>query len=103
MRALVLLASACAVASAAHAEPGAVSSVSGASVTEGETKIEFRTAAFDGGALDDSWNHRVQIGHGFTDWWRGAVILRASQPDGESAELRSIGLENVVEFTATHD
>lgn len=103
MRALSLALSVCAMAGAAHAEPGAVSSVSGPGVTEGETKIEFRTASFEGEALDGSWNHRAQLGHGFTDWWRGALILRASQPDDESAELTSVGFENVVEFTATRD
>lgn len=103
MRALWLAASVCALAGAAHAEPGSVSGVSGPGVTEGETKIEFRTAAFEGEALDGSWNHRAQIGHGFTDWWRGTLILRASQPDDESAELTSVGFENVFEFTATQD
>jgi hypothetical protein len=92
-----------ALAGAAHAEPGGVSNVSGPGVTEDETKIEFRTAAFEGGPLDDSWTHRAQVGHGFTDWWRGSIILRASQPADESAELSSIGIENVVEFTATQD
>jgi hypothetical protein len=103
MRALSLALSACAIAGVAHAEPGAVSGVSGAGVTEGETKIEFRTVAFEGEALDGAWNHRAQVGHGFTDWWRGTLILRASQPDDESAELTSIGFENVFEFTATQD
>lgn len=103
MRSLALLMSACAFAGVAHAEPGGVSGVSGANVTDGETRFEFRTATFDGGALDGNWNHRAQVGHGFTDWWRGTLILRSSQPDGESAELTSVGIENLVEFTATHD
>jgi hypothetical protein len=41
------------------------------------------------------------VGHGFSDWWRGALILRASQPADDSAELTSIGIENAVLFTAT--
>jgi hypothetical protein len=101
MRTAALFVSACAVAGMAHAEPGGVSGVSSANVTEGETRAEFRTATFQGGALDEAWNHRAQIGHGFTDWWRGALILRASQPADQSAELSSIGIENVFEFTAT--
>lgn len=103
MRTFALLMSTCALAGIAHAEPGGVSSVSGASVTEGETRLEFRTATFHGGALDDSWNHRAQAGHGFTDWWRSTLIVRASQPDDESAEVTSIGIENAFEFTATAD
>lgn len=103
MRSLALLLSACALSGVAHAEPGGVSSVGGANVTEGETRFEFRTAAFDGGALDDSWNYRAQAGHGFTDWWRATLILRGAQPADDSAELRSIAIENLVEFTATED
>jgi hypothetical protein len=99
----VLIMSACAVSGLAHAEPGAVSSVSGASVTADETRIEVRSAAFQGGALDESWNHRAQVGYGFTDWWQSTLILRASQPASDSAELTSIGLENRFEFTATRD
>lgn len=103
MRALAVLLSTCALAGVAHAEPGGVSSVSGANVTEGETRFEFRTATYSGGALDESWNHRAQVGHGFTDWWRSTLILRASQPADESAELTSVGIENAFEFTGTAD
>lgn len=83
----------------AYAEPGGTSSVSGPGVTRGSTKIEFRTTSFIGDALDGDWSHRANAGYGFTDWWRLSVIARASQPDGEDAELRSIGFENVFEFT----
>lgn len=103
MRAPALLLSACALTGVAHAEPGGVSGVSSPNVTVGETKVEFRTASFQGGALDDSWNHRAQIGRGFTDWWRGALILRSSRPADESVELTSVGIENVFEFGATRD
>lgn len=103
MRAAALLLSACALAGVARAEPGAVSGVSSPNVTDGETKLEFRTVAFQDGVLDDSWNHRAQVSHGLNDWWRGALILRASEPADESAELTSVGIENVFEFTATED
>ncbi len=98
-----VLALACAFAGAAHAEPGGVSSVSGPTVRDGETKIEARTAAYDGGALDGAWAHRAQIGHSFTDFWQATLIARASQPDGDDAEVRSIGLENRVDFTGTRE
>jgi hypothetical protein len=64
------LLSICTLAGVAHAEPGAVSSVSGPGVTEGETRIEVRTVAFDGGALDERWQYRAQASHGFTDFWQ---------------------------------
>jgi len=92
-----------ACAGVAHAEPGGVSSVSGPTVRDGETRIEARTVAYDGGALDGTWAHRAQAGHSFTDWWQATLIARASQPDGDDAELRSIGLENRIDFTATRD
>lgn len=94
---------ACAVAGTAHAEPGGVSGVSGVSVTQGALKLEARTVVFDGGAIDGDRAHRAQAGYGVTDWWRTEVILRASQPGGEGAELRSVGWENAVDFTATRD
>jgi hypothetical protein len=87
----------------AHAEPGATSSVSGPSVTRGEAKIELRTGYLGGGALDGDWAHRAQASYAFTDWWRPTLIVRASQPDGESVELSSIAIENVVDFTATRE
>jgi hypothetical protein len=87
----------------AYAEPGGVSGVSGPTIREGETRIELRTAAFEGGALDDSWAHRAQFGYGVTDWYRPTLIFRASQAADESAEITSIGLENVFDFTATRD
>jgi hypothetical protein len=98
-----VLALACAFAGVAHAEPGGVSGVSGPTVRDGETKIEARTAAFDGGALDGAWAHRAQIGHSFTDWWQTTLIARAAQPEGDDAEVRSIGLENRIDFTGTRE
>lgn len=98
-----ILALACAFAGVAHAEPGGVSGVSGPTVRDGETKIEARTAAYDGGALGGDWAHRAQIGHSFTDWYQATLIARASQPDGDDAEVRSIGLENRIDFTGTRD
>jgi hypothetical protein len=98
-----IVALACAFAGVAHAEPGGVSGVSGPTVRDGETKIEARTAAYDGGALDGAWAHRAQIGHSFTDWYQATLIARASQPDGDDAEVRSIGFENRFDFTGTRD
>lgn len=85
----------------AQAEPGGTSGVTSPVVTEGAPKLEFRTAAWDGGALGGDWAHRAQAGYSLTDWWRATVVLRASQPDGASAELRSIGLEQVFFLTAS--
>jgi hypothetical protein len=92
-----------AAAGTAQAEPGGTSGVSSPTVTRGDSKVEFRAATFDGGALEGDWGYRAQASYTFTDWWRPTLVLRASQPDGESAELRSIGLENVFDFTPTRD
>lgn len=101
MRFIATLLAASCIAGIARAEPGGVSGVSGATMTRGETKIEFRTTAFEGEALDDSWNYRAQAGHTFTDWWRGALILRASQPASGDAEASAFGVENAFAFTGT--
>ncbi len=100
-KAVPMAALASAFAVSAHAEPGGVSGVSGPTVREGDTRIEARTAAFAGGGLDGAWSHRAQIGHAFTGWWRTTLIARASQPDGDDAELRTIGIENRIDFVAT--
>lgn len=89
------------ISGVAAAEPGGVSSVSGPTVRGGETRVEARTAAFDGGGLDGAWAHRAQVGHSFADWWQATLIARASQPDGGNAEVRSIGLENRIDFVGT--
>jgi hypothetical protein len=102
-KAVGVLVLACAVAGAAHAEPGGTSSVSGVSITEGVLKLEARTAVFNGGAIDGDWAHRVQASYNFTDWWRTQLNVRATQPDGEDIDLRNIGWENAVDFTATRD
>jgi len=91
------------LASAAYAEPGGVSSVSGPGVSKGQTEFEARAAYFDGGALDGRWQYRAQAGHGFTDFWQATLILRATDPTNDSAELTSIGIENRIDFTATRD
>lgn len=97
------LAGALMAAGAASAEPGGTSGVSSPAVSRGDAKVEFRTVAFQGDALDGDWSHRANASYTFTDWWRPTLVLRASQPDGESAELTSVGIENVVDFTATRE
>jgi hypothetical protein len=92
-----------AFAGAAHAEPGGTAGVSRVAVTQGELKLEARTAVFDGGAIDGDWSHRAQASYGVTDWWRTQLNLRGAQPDGDDAELTSIGFENAFDFTATRD
>lgn len=86
-----------------QAEPGGTSGVTSPVVAEGAPKLEFRTAAWNGDALGGDWAHRAQAGYSLTDWWRSTLVLRASQPDGADAELRSIGLENVFFLTASRD
>jgi len=103
MKRSAALALVCAFGTPAFAEPGGVSSVSGPTVRQGETSFELRTAAFDGGALGGAWAHRAQASHGFTEWYQGALILRASQPDGDSPELRSVGIENRIDLIPTRD
>ena len=101
MRIASILALAMLCAAPAQAEPGGTSGVTGAIVTEGAPKLEFRTAAWNGDALGGDWAHRAQFGYSFTEWWRSTLVLRASQPDGAGAELRSVGLENVFFLTAS--
>lgn len=87
----------------AHAEPGAVSGVSGPAVRKDDARIELRTVAFEGDALDGVWNHRAIASYGVTNWWRPALNLRASQLPGDEVELTSISLENVFDLISTRE
>lgn len=95
----VAFASALGAASFAFADPGGVSGVSGPRVTRGDIAFETRTSVFNGDALDGDRAHRIQGAYAFTDFWRLNAIVRAAQPDGEDIEARSLGFENVFEFT----
>jgi len=90
-----------ALGAAAHAEPGGTSGVTGPSVTAGAWDVEARTSVYDGGALDGRWAHRAHVNYGVTDWWRASFIARGTQAPGEGVEVRSLGVSNVFDFTAT--
>ncbi|NWG52681.1 MAG: hypothetical protein HXY28_03080 [Hydrogenophilaceae bacterium] len=87
--------------SPANAEPGGTSSVTGPGVAAGALEFEARTAYFGGDARDGSWAHRAHVNYGVNDWWRFSLIARGGQAPGEAAELRSLGVSNVFDFTAT--
>lgn len=97
-RAIALLS---AMYGAAYAEPGGTSTVYGPSVERGESELEYRGAVFSGGALDSAVLHRTEAGYAFTDWWRPALVLQATDMPGASAELTSVAIENVFDFTQT--
>lgn len=88
-------------ATSAHAEPGGTSTVYGPTVERGESELEYRGAIFNGGALDGAVLHRAEAGYAFTDWWRPALVVQATDMPAGSAELTSVALENVFDFTAT--
>lgn len=100
---ILALAGVLSAAGAAYAEPGGVSGVSSAVVSAGGLKLEARTAMFHGDDLDGDWAHRAQIGYSFTDWWRTTAIARAAQPEDGDFDVRSIGFEQVFEFTPSAD
>ena len=88
-------------AGAAHGEPGGTSNVYGPSVSRGESEFEYRAAYFDGGVLDDAVLHRWEAGYAFTNWWRPALVVKATDPSNAPVELSAISMENVFDFTAT--
>lgn len=100
---IIALACGFAFVGAAHAEPGGTSGASGVVVSQGALKLEARSAVFDGGAIDGASSYRALVSYGVTDWWRTQVNFRGAQPEGGAAELRSIGWENAVDFTATRE
>lgn len=88
--------------SAAFAEPGLAGAVYTPNVARGETEIELRAGALDGGAHDGDWQIKTEFGHAFTDWWRPALITEWEHADGDS-EFTAVAIENVFDFTATRD
>lgn len=102
MRAMVpALACAWAAAGGAFAEPGGTSNVYGPSVERGESEVEYRGGAFNGGVLDGVVLHRVEAGYAFNDWWRPALVVQSADMPGASVEVTSVAAENVFDFTAT--
>lgn len=98
---LIWLACAAASLGSAHAEPGGTSTVYGPSVHRGESELEYRTGYFDGGGLDGTHLHRFEAGYAFTDWWRPALVIKAADDPGQSAEFTAVAIENVFDFTTT--
>lgn len=90
-----------AMTGAAHAEPGGTSTVYGPNVEQGESEFEYRGAVFEGGGLDGVSIHRLEAGYAFTDWWRPALVVQATDSSADDLELSTLAVENVFDFIWT--
>lgn len=86
----------------AAAEPGMAGEIYGPTVRRGETEVELRAAALDGGDEDGEWQVKAEASHAFTGWWRVGLVGEWEHEDGDS-EFTAAAIENVVDFTATRD
>ncbi len=71
------------------------SSVFSPDVTRGKNAIEYR-AAYDSDA--EAFSHRLHYQYGFTDAWRGRVILTQFDRPSQNLELRYIRFEGLWQF-----
>ena len=91
---LTIIITAFPIASAAASTTGSVGS---ASVTKGQTAIEGRigySEADETSSQDERFRSRVQIDHGFTDYYAGRVVFSQDRRKGDNLEHDAIKFEN---------
>lgn len=82
-------------AGTALAAPGLGSEVYGARVEKGVTEVEARYGQLKGGEDDAEAALAVEVNHGFTDRFRGAVEVEFEHEPGEGSEAESVSLEGL--------
>ena len=81
----------------ATATASTTGSVGSASVTKGQTAIEGRVGyseADEASSQDERFRSRVQIDHGFTDYYAGRVVFSQDSRKGDNLEHDAIKIEN---------
>ena len=94
---LTILTFAVTVLPIATATASTTGSVGSASVTKGQTAIEGRigySEADEASSQDERFRSRVQIDHGFTDYYAGRVVFSQDRRKGENLEHDAIKIEN---------
>jgi hypothetical protein len=90
--AFVLLAS---LAGRADAAPGLDSKVYGATVEAGVTELESRYGRLTGGAQDGEDALVLELSHGFSDHFYGAVLAGLERQPGGKRELATLAIEGI--------
>lgn len=82
-------------ATGALAAPGMASEVYGARVEKGVTEVEARYGELTGGPDDGESALVLEVGHGFTDRFRGAVLAEMEREPGQDAETEAVSVEGI--------
>ena len=72
-------------------------SVGSASVSKGKTSLEARIGYSDAensSSQDERFRNRVQIDHGFTDYYAGRIVISQDRRKGDNLEHDAIKVEN---------
>ncbi|MEZ5996912.1 MAG: hypothetical protein R3C25_14290 [Hyphomonadaceae bacterium] len=86
----------------ARAEPGMAGEVYSPTVTRGESELELRYGALQGGDAGGEWQAKAEISHAVTGWWRPGLVGEWEREAGQT-DFTAFALENVFDFTATRD
>lgn len=89
------------VFAASVAQASTTGSVGSAAVTKDKTQVEARfgySEADDSSSQDERFRSRVQIDHGFTDYYAARLVLQQDRRKGDGYEHDSISIDNRFQF-----
>ena len=105
MQVRILIATAAvAVTVAAPAAAQSTSGVSGSDVKAGENLFEYRFAyAAEDDGKDEAFAHRFHYQHGFSDSWRGRILLTMGNAGGDALKAQTASVEILHQFKESED
>lgn len=86
------------LASVANAAPGVGEAVYGATIEKGVTELEARYGRLSGGPDAGEDGLVLELEHGFSDRFAGAVLAEFEREPGGSRKLEALSVEGVVHF-----
>ncbi|MEJ2076596.1 MAG: hypothetical protein P8Z74_01105, partial [Acidobacteriota bacterium] len=84
--------------SAQASPPGAGQRVYGPRVEKGEVEIEFRGVRLVGGEEGGEGVYVYEAAYGFTEWWRGGLLLETENEPNGALIVEEVDFENVIEL-----
>ncbi len=94
--AIAILAAAFVAASPATAAPGLGEKVYGATVEGGVSEVEARYGRLTGGADSGEYGLVIEVAHGFSDHFYGALLTEIEREPGGPRKLEAFALEAIV-------
>lgn len=85
-------------APARAAPPGAGLKVYSPKVEKGEAELEFRGSRFVGGEDGGEGVYVYEASYGFTDWWKGGLVLETENEPNDKLIAEAVEFENVIQL-----